>query len=192
MHTRSITSDDGIHHVLQQSSTRWDRHIAADLITEIEPYLGKLETLPELRRQLAIDGYRGLSQRIEDAIRGKSGNDAIGAMAHAMRGYALAHPGLAAASFRSLDVKSPEWQAGGEALAATVMAAFETSGLYGKDVSHAALILRCLVRGFIVNEMSTPHSSLDFHESFAIAVRMFICGLPELQRATPHDTKIAS
>lgn len=191
MHTRLVTSDDGVHHVLQQSLTSWDRHIAADLIIEIEPYLGKLETLPELRRQLAIDGYRGLAQRIEDATRGTSGNDAIVAMAHAMRGYALAHPGLAAASFRSLDVKSPEWHAAGEALASTVMAVFETSELHGKSASHAALILRCLVRGFIVNEMSTPNSGLDFHESFAFAVRMLIIGLPELQRATPPDTKIA-
>lgn len=185
---RSITTDDGVHHVLKQSPTSWDRRIAADLVAEIEPYIGKLETLPELRQQLAIDGYRGLTRRIEHAVVGVTGTDAIVAMAQAMRGYAIARPGLAAASFRSLDVTSPEWQAAGAELAQTVMEVLASCGLHGAAASHAALILRCLVRGFIVNEMTTPNSSLDFHESFAVAIRTFVHGLPELQRIASSET----
>lgn len=181
---RSITTDDGVYHVLRQSPTRWDRRIAADLIAEIEPYIGRLDTLPELRQQLAINGYRGLARRIEHAVAAATGTEAIVAMAKAMRGYAIAHPGLAAASFRSLDVMSPEWRTAGAELAETVMKVFESCGICGSAASHSALILRCLVRGFIVNEMTTPNSSLDFHESFTVAVRTFVHGLPELQRIT--------
>lgn len=102
-------------------------------------------------------------------------------MAHAMRGYALAKPGLAAASFRSLDVTSSEWDIAGAALADTVMRVFGSYGLKEAQAAQAVLILRSLVRGFVINEMSTPNSSLDFHNSFAVAVRVFIHGLAALK-----------
>ncbi|WP_244628422.1 TetR-like C-terminal domain-containing protein [Tardiphaga robiniae] len=80
--------------------------------------LGKVGSLPELRTALAIKGgYLGLQSRIESSVNQLSGTAALRAMAHAMRGFALANPGLAAASFRSLDVTSPEWDVSGQALA---------------------------------------------------------------------------
>jgi hypothetical protein len=181
---RMFSTPDGVHHVLAGSSSTWGRRIAADLAAEIEPYIGQVESLPDLRRLLAIDGYRGLAHRIDQAVTGRSGPQAVVNMAHAMRGYALGNPGLAAASFRSLDVTSAEWKDAGAALAHTVIKVFASCGLCDAKASHAALILRSLVRGFIVNEMSTPNSALDFHESFDLAVRMFVHGLPELERMT--------
>lgn len=83
-------------HVLKAAPTRWDRQIAVDLIAEMETYLGQVNTIPEMRRVLAVAGYNGLRQRIEKAVRGKSGSDALRAMAFAMRSYALGIHGLAA------------------------------------------------------------------------------------------------
>ncbi|MCX7318444.1 MAG: TetR-like C-terminal domain-containing protein [Hyphomicrobiales bacterium] len=187
---KMLTTPDGVHHVLAASSpSTWGRRIAADRAAEIEPYIGEVESLPELRRLLAIDGYRGLTHRIEQAVTGRSGPQAVVHMAHAMRGYALGNPGLAAASFRTLDVTSAEWKDAGASLAHTVMTVLASCGLCEAKASHAALILRSLVRGFIVNEMSTPNSALDFHESFDLAVRIFVYGLPELEKMIPFDDR---
>jgi hypothetical protein len=86
-----------------------------------------------------------------------------------------------------LDVTSAEWKEAGTSLAHTVITVLASCGLCEAKASHAARILRSLVRGFIVNEMSTPNSALDFHESFNLAVRMFVHALPELERMTAFD-----
>lgn len=179
----SNISNVEVEQVLKPVPTRWDRQIAVDLISEMEPYLGKVESLPELRSLLAIDGYRGLQSRIERSVRDLSGASAFRAMAHAMRGYALSNLGLAAASFRSLDVNSPEWEKAGKSLESTITNIFASCGIDGDKAVHGALILRSMVRGFIVNEMSSPNHSLDFQKSFSLAVEVFILGLPVL--ATP-------
>jgi len=54
-----------------------------------------------MRRILAVKGYLGLRRRIERDVKGKSGPAALRAMADAMRNYALEHPGLSAATFRT-------------------------------------------------------------------------------------------
>lgn len=169
-----------VHQVLRPSlEVQWDRHIASDLIAEMELHLGKVGNLPELRRSLAVKGYGGLRDRIESAVKNLTGTAALRAMAHAMRGYALANPGLAAASFRSLDVSSPEWELAGKALAETVLNVFASCAIHGEQALSGALILRSLVRGFVVNEMSSPNHSLDFQRSFSVAVDMVIRGLGE-------------
>jgi hypothetical protein len=171
-------------HVLKAAPTRWDRQIAVDLIAEMETYLGQVNTIPEMRRVLAVAGYNGLRQRIENAVRAKSGPDALRAMAFAMRSYALGSPGLAAASFRSADRDSPEWREGGKDLARTIFSVFAECGIEGEHAQHAVRILRSLVRGFILNEMASSNSEpLEFQHSYVLAVNMFIHGLPALEEA---------
>jgi hypothetical protein len=147
----------------------------------MERYVGEVKTVPELRTLLAVSGYQGLQNRIEQSVAKLSGATALRAMAHAMRGYALANPGLAAASFRTLDVTSPEWESAGKALEKTVVDVFATCGIHGEPAIHGALILRSLVRGFVVNEMTSPNNSLDFQRSYSVAVEMFVVGLSVLE-----------
>lgn len=105
-------------------------------------------------------------------------------MAFAMRSYALGSPGLAAASFRSADRDSPEWQEGGKDLAQTIFSVFAEFGIEGERAPHAVRILRSLVRGFILNEMASSNSKpLEFRHSYVLAVNMFIHGLPALEEA---------
>ncbi len=178
-----------VEQVLRPLASRWDKHIASDLISEMEPYLGKVDSLPELRTALTIKGYLGLQSRIEMSVSRLSGTAALRAMAHAMRGFALSNPGLAAASFRSLDVTSPEWEISGQALAGTVLAVFASCGIHDDEAITGVLIVRSLVRGFVVNEMSSPNHSLDFQRSFSVAVEMFIAGLGELRLDTAPATQ---
>ena len=66
---------------LLSADNRWDRRIAADLAVEIEGLLGeKAETIPEMRRLLAVKGYRELRLRLELDTAGRRGDEAVAAV----------------------------------------------------------------------------------------------------------------
>ena len=74
--------------LLAEDSGRWGQRIAADLASEIESQLGEnASTIPEMRRLLAVKGYRELRLRIELDTAGRDGEDGIRAMAIAMRAF---------------------------------------------------------------------------------------------------------
>jgi hypothetical protein len=137
-----------IEELLATEATRWDRRIASDLAAELETQLAeKLETIPEIRRLLAVKGYRELRARLERDIGNATGSDAIRAMALAMRAFAHERPGLSAATFRNPTTDSPEWRREGELLAAIAVRVFESAGLNRQQAINALQILRALVRG---------------------------------------------
>ena len=171
--------------ILSGPACSWDRRIAADLIAEMETHLAeKITTLPEMRRILAVKGYQGLRRRIEGEVEGKSGADALRAMALGMRSYALERPGLSAATFRNPVIDSPEWREAGSELAQTVFGVFAQIGLEGEQAQHALRMLRSLVRGFVLNEMALSFlDSLDYQRSYELAIEVFIQGLSVLRPA---------
>jgi hypothetical protein len=166
--------------------TRWDQLIAADLSAEIQAMLAeKVDTIPEMRRFLAIKGYRELHQRLEAAVEGKAGEEALRAVAFAMRAYAHDRPGLSAATFRNSILDSPEWRREGESLGRFVLGVLAGVGLTGHPATHALRILRALVRGFVLHEMAFSFlEPLDYDETYGIAVDVYIHGLSALQKGT--------
>jgi hypothetical protein len=142
-----------VEELLSEDAGRWEKRIAADLATELEGQLGeKSATLPEIRRLMAIKGYRELRLRIEKDTVGLRGEEAIRVMANSMRAYAHERPGLSAATFRSPTTDSPVWRREGELLGATALAVFERAGLSGDAGITALRILRSIVRGFVMHE----------------------------------------
>ena len=165
---------------------RWDQLIAADLAGEIQAMLAeKVDTIPEMRRFLAIKGYRELHQRLEAAAEGKAGEEAVRAVAFAMRAYAHDRPGLSAATFRNPVVDSPEWRHESEELGRYVLGILAGVGLTGHAAIHALRILRALVRGFVFHEMALSFlEPLDYDETYGVAVDLYIRGLSALQTPT--------
>jgi len=65
-------------------SISWDRQLAKDLAAEIEACTGeRRDTVEEMRRFLALKGYRELLQRLLSAREGKTSEEALKAVAHA-------------------------------------------------------------------------------------------------------------
>ena len=171
-----------VEHVLRSVPTRWHKQISADLISEMEAFVGKVDTLPEMRAALAIAGFQALHDRIKKSISGKSGIEALRAMSYAMRSFALGSPGLAAASLRHPDLESAEWKAAGAPLLQTILGVFAEVDLNGQQAIEATRILRSLVRGFVLTEMSSPNAHpIEFQKSYVLAVEQFIYGLPVLR-----------
>jgi len=162
------------------STSSWDKRIAADLIAEMEVHLAdRVTTLPGMRRILAVKGYVGLRRRIENDIKGKSGPAALRAMAEAMRNYALEHPGLSAATFRSATTDIPEWRQALLEISQIACSVFAEVRLEGEAAQQALRMLRSLIRGFVLNEMTATFlEPLDYDRSFKLAIDAFVMGLP--------------
>lgn len=170
--------------ILEAPQTSWDKRIAADLTAEMERHLSdRVSTIPEMRRILAVRGYRELREAVERDIAGKTGADALRAMMLAMRRYALDRPGLSAATFRTPETDSPEWRAAAMELGAVVLGVFAQLGVRGEQATHALRMLRSLVRGFVLHEMASSFlEPLGHDQSYEFAIKVFTEGLAVLRK----------
>jgi len=176
-----------IEELLSSEASRWDRRIAADLASELESQLAeKVDTIPEIRRFLAVKGYRQLRARLQFEIGDATGDDAIRAMARAMRAFAHERPGLSAATFRNATTDSPEWRREHQLLGAVALSAFESAELNREQAINALLMLRTLVRGFVLHEMAASFlDTVDYDRLYAMTVEVFIRGLDALRSTAP-------
>jgi len=172
-------------------SNSWGRKLAKDLAGEIEACTGdKQDTVMEMRRFLALKGYRELLQRLRTAREGKSSAEALKAVARAMRSYALERPALSAAAFRTAAADCPEWREAHERLHALMIEVLVDCRLSEAAAEEALYILRSLVRGFVLNEMM--HTLLSVHsydDSFENAIKVFVAGLPALTSTQPDERR---
>jgi hypothetical protein len=171
-------------------STTWDRRLAKDLAEEIGEGTGdRPDTVREMRRFLAIKGYRELLRHVNEARNRLSGSEALAAVAHAMRAYAVARPAMSAAAFRKAAADCPEWRKAHEDLHIFMIEIFEDCDL-PRDAAEKALdMLRSLVRGYVLHEiMQTFVDAASYEESFDTAVRVFVTGLSVLRPTLPADT----
>jgi hypothetical protein len=152
---------------LLNEQTRLDKLIAADLAEEVAALpTEKVSTIPQMRRLLAVKGYRELRRRLEADVSGKSGDDALRALAVGMRAFALERPGLSAATFRNAVADTPEWRAESQALGTLMIAVLAGVGLIGDPAVHAPRSLRALVRGYVIHELTSSFlEAIDLDES---------------------------
>ena len=98
-------------------------------------------------------GRRGLHEQasaLSRAVEGRSGVDALVALAGAYRAYAREHPGAYAASQRSQQLEHDEAaQVAAEAVVRVVLAVLRDYALDGDDAIHAVRLIRVALHGFI-------------------------------------------
>lgn len=110
-----------------------------------------IDSLDRLRADLAILGTRELGHALTVAAIGRSGQDALRAIAEAYRAYAHHHPGRYAATVRA---PRPEDTAATDAILQTVLAVLAGFQLDGDDAIDAARALRSALHGFTSLEAS--------------------------------------
>jgi AcrR family transcriptional regulator len=146
-----------------------------------------VEGMPGLLRQLALRNARDLAACMGDAAMGKSGPEAVLAVAEAYRAYIKQHSGLYMASLRAAGAQvqdgSPPDAELAEAEARVVrivLAVLAWFGLAGEDAIHAVRGLRSVVHGFATLEVAGGFGlPLDCDESFRRLVGMLVAGLRE-------------
>ncbi|MET4295773.1 hypothetical protein ABIB06_004467 [Bradyrhizobium sp. LB8.2] len=161
-------------------SSTWDRKLAQDLAIEIESGTGdRRGTFSEMRRFLAVKGYRDLRPRLEAAREGAVAENALIAVAHEIRRYALERPALSAAAFRTAPADCPEWRDAHERLHSLMIGILGECGLFGDAAEGALTMLRSLVRGYVLHEvMHTVVGVQSYDDAFDKALQVFVAGFP--------------
>ena len=152
--------------------------VANQLGIRIPSLYNHVSGLPGLRLALALWGVRALGERVRRAAVGKSGDDAIFSVAEAYRAFALAHPGIYAATQRAAPASQPELAAAQTEFLDIMLAVMAAYDLNEADTLHAIRALRSALHGFIDLETSGGFGlPLDRQESFRKLIQLVVVGL---------------
>jgi AcrR family transcriptional regulator len=105
--------------------------------------------LAGLRRALALLGIQEVSARVGRAVMGLAGDDAVLALAHALRDFAQEHPGLYEAASRFPDPDDHEWLAAGREVIEIMVRALSAYHLSRDEARHIIRMLRSIVHGCV-------------------------------------------
>lgn len=138
-------------------------------------------SLGQLRRAVAVVALRDLAGRLAAATAGRSGNEALRALGHAMRRYAAEHPGLYAAAQVAPHADDPAEAEHGQA--AEEVVAVVSVALRGFGLPEPALVpivrsVRAGLHGFIDLE---AHGGFglpdDLDRSFEVLLDVLVAGV---------------
>ena len=145
-----------------------------------------IDSLAGLYRELALLNAHHIKDVLANAAIGKSGPEALDAVAQAYRSYIKANPALYQASVQPRNTNTPpdaELAAAEAEPVQVALAVVASFGLSGDNALHAVRGLRSLVHGFATLEVSGGFGlPLDIDESFRRLVEVFIDGLGEIAR----------
>lgn len=138
--------------------------------------------LPGLRSKLSVYGLEKLYKELTRAAVGRSGDEAVRALAGAYLAFARQHPGLYETTLRSPDLQDSEWIQGGSQVVELVMQVFRHYGMEEDTALHTVRGFRSLVHGFASLEQGGGFGMpLDLDVSFGMLVDTFLAGLHRLK-----------
>lgn len=108
--------------------------------------------LDDLRRRLAVRCVEELGAELTAAADGRTGSDALHAIAGAYRGWAATSPGRYAATLRAPDPDDADHLVASDAVLATLVVVMDGYGLTGDDAIHAIRTVRAALHGFVALE----------------------------------------
>ena len=131
--------------------------------------------LDDLRWRIGGRGARELAARLSGEAAGRSGRDALEAVAHAYRAYAREHPGRYAALQRAPAERQSEDM---QAVVNVVVAVLRGYGIEGKPAIHAVRTIRSALHGFVSLEAEGGFGMpLSIEESFGHMISVLHRGL---------------
>jgi AcrR family transcriptional regulator len=153
--------------------------VATELGIRSPSLYSHVDGLGGLRRAMAFDAAARLGAEIDRSVAGRTGLDALTALAHAYRRFASVHPGLYATM-----LPTPSREEDGElylAFAAPVAAIAEVLaglGVAEQDRVPVVRALRSALHGFVSLEAAGGFGlPQDVDESFATLVALLLAGI---------------
>jgi AcrR family transcriptional regulator len=139
--------------------------------------------LEGVRRGLALLGARELRDRLARAAIGKSGEEAIFAIAEAYRRFAKEHPGLYAASLRAPGPDEAALAETDDDILAIIRAVLAPYELRGEEEVHAMRAFRSLAHGFVSLEVAGGFGMpVAVDESYRALVQLLLVALQRRAR----------
>ncbi|KOX09953.1 TetR/AcrR family transcriptional regulator [Nocardiopsis sp. NRRL B-16309] len=140
----------------------------------------------DLRTRIALLALEELADRGADAVAGRSGKDALVALANAYRDYAHEHPGRYAAAQLRLDPETARASAGPRhtRMTRSILRGYD---LPGEEQTHAVRLLGSVFYGFVSLETGGgfSHSAPESRESWSRAMDALDALLRNWPTATP-------
>lgn len=137
--------------------------------------------LPGLRRQMRLRVLREFDDELRSATLGRSGEDALRAMAIAYRDYLRRYPHRYELLESAPDRDDPELGEATERVVEVSYAALRGYGLTGPAAVHATRCLRAVIHGFArleaLDGFGLPE---DIDETFAYLLDMLAVGISDL------------
>lgn len=162
--------------------------LAARVGLRLPSLYNHVDGIAGLHRDLAHYGVRQIIEQVSRAAIGKSSDAAVIAIAQALRGYILAHPGVYAATVRAPSADDLELQQLSQEFINVMLVVLEPYGLAEDAVIHAVRGLRSIVHGFATLEAGGGFGMpLDRNESFLRLLRAYLAGL-SAQDVAPSAT----
>jgi AcrR family transcriptional regulator len=138
-----------------------------------------IDGIADLQHRIATLAMAELGETTRDAVAGRSGRDALAAMATALRGYVVAHPGRYSAT-----VGAELTGAGDPLLSAStrvlelIAAVLAGYGIGEHDMVHVIRAVRCTLHGFAILQATNGFQwGGDIEESFEALVAFIDRGL---------------
>lgn len=155
--------------------------VAAELEVSQPAMYKHVDGVEDLLRRLALLARRQLAERLRDSAVGRSGDEAVEAVALAWRSFVKEHPGLYAATDRHPLAGYPDLEAAVADIIAILTRIVAGYGLGDDDAEHGAWSLRSAIHGFVVLEAERGHPGpLDLDESYTRLIRLMCGGLRDM------------
>jgi AcrR family transcriptional regulator len=170
-HAAAIADADGLSEVTLA-------RLAADLGVRAPSLYNHVDGRAGLLRLLALQSLGELADVLRDAAVGRSGSEALTAIADAYRHYAHEHPGRYSATIRAPNPDDAELAAAGRRAVDVILAVLAGWGLEGEDALHHVRVIRSALHGFVAIEGEGGFGlPLDLDASFNLLLATVIAGL---------------
>lgn len=159
--------------------------VAAEVGVRTPSLYNHVGGLEDVRRRVTVQAIDALGTALQRATVGRAGDAALRAMSTAYRDFALAHPGLYAATVPSSEVDDDAIRDAGRRVVGTVVDVLRGYDLDGDDAIHAARSIRAAVHGFLALELSGGFGlDVSTEDSFAWLVGALADGVASRSRET--------
>jgi AcrR family transcriptional regulator len=162
--------------------------LAARLNIKTPSLYNHVDGVTGLRRLLALRAAALLDDAMVRVTVGKSGDEAVRAMAQAHRAFLKAHPGLAEATVAAPPKRDREWNEAADRVVKTCVLVLRGYGLDQVSALHALRGLRSAIHGFATLERHGGFGlPLDVDRSFEWMLDALIAGIGALRPLDRSD-----
>jgi len=156
-------------------------------------YTTHIDSIDDLHARMGLAAQSALAQRLWEAALGRSGADALRALADVYRDFGSAHPEQIRLLFAGAATTDPRVLEGARYLAEPIRATLRGFGLDDEQVRHAHRAFSAAVRGFSMAEAQGAYPT-DADITFDQIVDLFVQALergswPRLPRVIPPNVE---
>jgi AcrR family transcriptional regulator len=152
--------------------------VAADLGVRAPSLYNHVAGRADLLRLLAMQSINELADALRDAAVGRSGAEALTAIAHSYRRYAHEHPGRYTATLSAPNPDDELLSAAGRRPVDLILAVLAGWGFEGEPALHRVRVIRAALHGFVaIEDQGGFGLPLDLDTSFDLLLATIIAGL---------------